>query len=72
MLVHRVGDPNYPIWIDKKQKELRIDTAQMKPHEFYYLDRFEEVTAIKGDDGVLSVMDLTQRGMKMHLSRMQK
>ena len=70
--VHRVGETNYPIWVSKNQKELRIDLSRMNPYEYYYLDRHEEVAAIKNEDGTLSVMDLTQRGLKMHLSRMQK
>ena len=71
-LVHHVGEANYPMWLTEDKVVFRVDLDKMKPHCFYYIDHAEECVAIRESESVVAFFDSTKRGLKMHLSRMQK
>ena len=70
--VHFVGEANYPMWLSEDKTVFRLDLSKMDLHRFYYIDHSEECVAIRESELTVAFFDSTKRGLKMHLSRMQK
>lgn len=71
-VVHHVGDPDYPIWVDKGQRKFSIDLSRMNYDEFYYLDKAEDVVVMRESEFLISGFAFNANSLKVHLSRMQK
>ena len=71
-VVHHVGEPDYPIWVDKGQRKFSIDVSRMNYDEFYYLDKTEDVVVMRESEFLISGFAFTDNPLKVHLSRMQK
>ena len=70
--VHHVGEPNYPIWVDKGQRTFHIDLSRMQYDEFYYLDKAEDVVVTRESEFTIRGFSFTDNNLKVHLERMQK